>query len=171
MKKINKLKFVLIIISIIITYSCDPVWSGYEKVYITNETNNSFKVLLQFVEPERKDTLLYLQKKVNNQLVSDYYDGGGIIGRPGIRLMKIWIYNETDSTFFLVHNENNLIDEMYGPKFNVSTKNINVFTDIDNKNRICKFEVFLIIDDSLESIMSKDIQMTDSIFGLKKQTN
>jgi hypothetical protein len=145
-------------------YSCDPIWSGYERLYVNNETNNDFTIYTQFYisEIEIGDTLVNLKKNEKDILISDYFDGGGLIGRPAIRNMKIWIYDVLDSTYYVIYN-----NERYDPFFNQFKGLININTNIDEENRICLYTVYVNITDSLKSLMSKNTQITDSIFRLK----
>lgn len=154
----------LFIFTTLFIYSCDPIWSGYERLYVNNETNNDFTIYTQFYisEIEIGDTLVNLKKNEKDILISDYFDGGGLIGRPAIRNMKIWIYDVLDSTYYVIYN-----NERYDPFFNQFKGLININTNIDEENRICLYTVYVNITDSLKSLMSKNTQITDSIFRLK----
>lgn len=145
-------------------YSCDPHWIGYEKVYIENQTDKDMQVRIQhfIAKTNVEDTLIHLHKKTKRQLISDYCDGGGIIGRPAIRNMKTWIYDAQNSIYYNIQND--VITDPFFDKFNSF---VHVNSTINERSKICLYEVDIIINDSLISLMTKNTALTDSLFGLK----
>lgn len=144
--------------------SCDPLWIGYEKVYIQNHTDRNMQVRTQYfiAETNVEDTLIYLHKNAERQLISDYCDGGGIIGKPAIRNMKVLIYDVQDSVYYMIKN-----DVIIDPFFDKFNSFVRVNSTVNERAKTCLYEVDITINDSLISLMTKNTALTDSIFGLK----
>lgn len=153
-------KLIIALIFISAFTSCEKDWYLKANYYIDNDTNKEFLIYLDFANNDRqKDKMCSILPNKSSQIIDSYILGGPTrdIGTSGF---DIWIYNKKDSIYVkLNRDEIEIPNSIYGRVETSETKQINPLIIND---------FYVYINDSLISKMTKNIHLTDSVFGLKK---
>ena len=143
--------------------SCEYPWSVYESIYVANDTTDSIRIALFNDVYPGSDYSCYLiaPQSASYKLVdiSGFFLGGSKIRESDTGLcFGLLVYHPKDSAcIFLNNGYPEDVDEFY--------KYISTSCDIDNEKRIINAHTEIKITDVMLQEMTKNTQLTDSIFG------
>ena len=81
----------------------------------------------------------------------------------GMPIYDVWLYNISDSTYINISKANLIDDYEDNVKFSQSENEYEKYKN----NSVMLFSLNIIVDSSIQSLMTKNTALTDSIFRLK----
>lgn len=160
--KVSIIKSIFIIIVLSLSVSCKDTLYTMNNVYVENPTNIEYLVCLDYKSYHEEETNLFCVVLPNTprQIIDARLTVNSIDNTwRGLGGYRIWIYNKIDSTYVKIEDRELFPSSHYGRHEEDYS---------EQKNNIVINNTYFTINDSLLVKMSKNTQLTDSIFGLKR---
>jgi hypothetical protein len=158
----NMFKITIVILLAVMISGCEePPWVLTNYQIVNNNTNKEILILIDYPLYKSECKIQDIKGLQTNDTVSSYVIPKYYLGFTPLRLMNLWIYNKTDSTYSVFYEVN---DKVIDPKI------LERKTTTIKKGRTGDliYTTTFIVTDSLLTQMKKDTHLTDSVFGLKK---
>lgn len=160
----NRNVFILIVTAIvgILLFSCHPGVCTHQITTVSNMTSDDYLLIIADHPDIRQNKIdkvfAFEDEKIIRSKVEVLYEPS--VGMP---IYDVWLYNISDSTYINISKANLIDDYEDNVKFSQSE---NEYEKYEN-NSVMLFSLNIIVDSSIQSQMTKNTALTDSIFRLK----